>query len=224
MNSHAASRVRRRPRARVRRRRLVFVVVFALGFLGLLVQFVSLGREAWRRRGQSIGALAGPRVAGAAPETDTPRSPPPLETPVQIAVTVAAATAATFVFVGPIADASTASTQFHHLAHAVQFFLGAALGAALASTPANYRRLAPRFADLGLAAVIVAPAGMLLMMLPGVYESLEDNELLHSLYHLAIVSLGVITGVGAALLGRVAGRIALFVSVGMGLMYAAGVT
>jgi hypothetical protein len=34
----------------------------------------------------------------------------------------------------------------------------------------------------------------------------------------------MITGIGAALLGRTAGRLGLIVSVGMALMYAAGVT
>ncbi len=48
MSSHAASRVRRRPRARVRRRRLVFVVVFAV-VGALCVAIVSgLGEQAVR--------------------------------------------------------------------------------------------------------------------------------------------------------------------------------
>jgi hypothetical protein len=200
-----------------------FVVVFALGFLALLAEFASLGRDAWRRRGSPASSGAVPSIAGAAPEGDSAPEPP-LTTPVQIATTVAIAVAAAFVFAGPIGEASEASTQFHHLAHAVQFLLGAALGAAIGSTPAAYRRLSPRFADAGLVAIIAAPAAMLLLMLPGIYESLEDNALLHGLYHLAIVGLGMITGIGATLLGRTAGRLGLIVSVGMALMYAAGVT
>lgn len=43
-------------------------------------------------------------------------------------------------------------------------------------------------------------------------------------YHAAVVATGIITGVGASLLGRVTGRILLLASVGMALMYAAGVT
>jgi hypothetical protein len=38
------------------------------------------------------------------------------------------------------------------------------------------------------------------------------------------VLLGAVTGFGAALLGRVAGRLLIVLSVGMALMYAAGVT
>jgi hypothetical protein len=63
---------------------------------------------------------------------------------------------------------------------------------------------------------------MLLMMVPSVYESLEEPGL-HALYHLAVLAPGLATGLAVAALGRVTGRLLLVLSVGMGLMYAAGV-
>ena len=164
-----------------------------------------------------------PSIAGAAPEAAS-RSEPPLTTPWQIGTAVAAATVAVFALLPQVQDASEASAQWHHLAHAAQFLLGAAVGAALASTPTVFARLSPRWSSAGLAAVIVAPAAMLLLMIPALYESFEDNELLHAAYHLGLVLLGAITGFGASLLGRVVGRLLLVLSVGMALMYAAGVT
>jgi cytochrome c oxidase subunit 1 len=200
-----------------------FVILFALGFLLVLLEFASLGRDAWRRRGAVAASAAPPAIAGASPQADLVAEPP-LRTPVQIGTAVAAAVAASFVFISPIPEASEASTQFHHLAHAVQFLLGAAFGAALASTPSVFHRLAPRWSSAGLALAILAPAAMLILMIPGIYGDLDTNDSLHAAYHGSIVFLGLLTGIGAALLGRVAGRLLLIVSVGMALMYAAGVT
>jgi hypothetical protein len=72
--------------------------------------------------------------------------------------------------------------------------------------------------------VIVAPAAMLFAMTPTIYAGLEDPAGLHGLYHFGMVALGVATGLGAARMGRVTGRVLLALSVGMAAMYAAGVT
>ena len=198
----------------------LFVVVFALGFLALLTEFATLGRDALRRRG--LSPTPTPAIAGAAP--DPPRTFLPPLGPIGVTAAVAAAVASAFVFLPPVQDASEGSAQFHHLAHAVQFLMGAALGLALLSTPSLFERLRPRWSNAGLVAVIVAPAVMLLAMIPSLYGSLDTHPFAHALYHGALVGLGLLTGMGAALLGRVPGRILFVLSVGMALMYAAGVT
>ena len=199
----------------------VFVVVFALGFLALLVEFATLGRDALRRRGTAAGE-ATPAIAGGAPDPPTTFRPP--LGPVGVTVAVAVAVASIFVFLPPIEEASEVTDQYHHLAHAVQFLMGAALGLALLSTPSLFERLTPRWSSVGLAVVIVAPAAMLLAMIPDIYNSLEAHPLAHALYHGTLVGLGFLTGMGAALLGRAPGRILVVLSVGMALMYAAGVS
>jgi cytochrome c oxidase subunit 1 len=197
------------------------VALFAVGFCLLLFEMARLALDARRRRAAGAGAM--PAIAGAAPEAElTPR--PPLTTPLQMGTAVAVGIAATFVLLPDISDASEASAQYHHLAHAVQFLSGAALGLAFGCVPSVYRRLAPRWSDLGLVAVIVAPAAMMLLMIPSIYETLEGNDTTHALYHDGVILLGGITGVGAALLGRVVGRLLVVLSFGMALMYAAGVT
>jgi hypothetical protein len=203
----------------------IFAIVFAVGFLVLLAEFASLGRDALRRRRtvRPAGLGGRPRIAGAAPE-DPPELEPPLTTPVQIGAAVAVAVAGVFVFLPQIQEASEASAQFHHLAHSVQFLMGCALGAAIASTAAVWGRLNRRWSELGLAAVVVAPAVMLLMMIPGIYETLDEHPLLHAVFHGGVVMTGVVTGLGAGVLGRTTGRLLLVLSVGMALMYAAGVT
>lgn len=198
----------------------LFVVVFALGFLALLTEFATLGRDALRRR----GSAAAPAVAIAGGAPDPPQTLRPPLGPLGVTVAVAVAVASTFVFLPPVAEASEAGDRFHHLAHAVQFLMGAALGMALLSTPSLFERLAPRWSGLALVAVIVAPAAMLLAMIPDLYNGLEAHPLAHALYHGGMVGLGLATGAGAALLGRVPGRILFVLSVGMALMYAAGVT
>jgi hypothetical protein len=69
--------------------------------------------------------------------------------------------------------------------------------------------------------VIVAPAAMMLVMVPRFYEPLERHPFEHALYHLAMAAFGLAAGVGASRLGRVGGRLSAFLSVGMVLLFAA---
>jgi hypothetical protein len=146
-----------------------------------------------------------------------------LATPAQLAAALAIAVVALFSFLPPIVDAAEASTRYHHLLHAGQFLLGAALGVLVASLPAVFARLRTHAADLGIAAVVAAPAGMMLAMTPSIYEPLDGRPALHFLYHVGIAALGVVTGLGAGALGRVTGRVALVLAVSMAVLYAAGV-
>jgi cytochrome c oxidase subunit 1 len=200
----------------------IFVLVFSIGFLVLLAEFAGLARDARRKRGRSA-RLEPPPIAGGAPAADG-EARPPLTSPWQLSVAAAVATAAIFVNAGPVVEASEASDQFHHLAHGVEFLMGLALGAAVGSTPAVFRSLANRLSWIPLLAVILAPVAMLLLMIPAIYEPLEDKDAVHALYHGGVVALGLITGFGASMLGRVPGRLLLLLSLGMALMYAAGVT
>ncbi len=201
----------------------IFVIIFSVGFLVFLAELGGLARDALRERGREPLA-AHPPIAGGSPEADPPPQRPPLTSSWQIGAAVAAATASVFVLAAPVSEASEASDQFHHLAHAVQFLMGAALGAAVASTPWVFKALAPRLRWIPLLAVILAPIAMLLLMIPGAYEPLEDNDAVHALYHGGVIALGTVAGFGAAMLGRVTGRLLLLLTVGMALMYAAGVT
>ena len=215
----------------------IFVMIFALGFLVLLYEFLRLGIAARERRGYELvehvsGWTGGtyrarqPREAGARPEPPLPVVPEPagraLATPFQLGAMVAVAVVCVFSFLPPIVRASESSTRYHHLLHAGQFLLGAAIGLILASLPAVQRRLGPRTADLGLAAIVLAPVAMMLVMLPAVYAPLDDHPGLHFLYHVGIAALGVLTGLGAGALGRVTGRVAFVLAVGMAVMFAAG--
>ncbi|MFN8159580.1 MAG: cbb3-type cytochrome c oxidase subunit I [Solirubrobacterales bacterium] len=200
----------------------IFVIVFAVGFLILLLEFLSLGRDALRSRTAS-GRAPQPAIAGGSPEAAPPRQPP-LRTPVQIAACVALGVAAGFVFLPAIQKASEVSIQWHHLAHALQFSSGALFGLALASTPEVFRRIPTRYSNAALAVVIIAPIAMLLMMTPSIYSGLSTDDTAHGAYHAAIFYLGLMTGAAAALMGVAAGRLLLVVSIGMGLMFAAGVT
>jgi hypothetical protein len=47
---------------------------------------------------------------------------------------------------------------------------------------------------------------------------------LHFLYHVGIAALGLVTGLAAGTLGLVTGRLVVALSIGMAVMYAAGVT
>jgi cytochrome c oxidase subunit I len=215
----------------------IFVMIFAVGFLVLLYELLRLWLGA-RERARWVtvehvsswtgGTYLGrePRVPEVEPERPLPAVPEPdgraLATPFQLGAMVAVAVACVFSFLPPIVRASEGSTGYHHLLHAGEFLLGAAVGLIAASLPSVHARLGQRTADLGLAATILAPALVMLAMLPAVYEPLDDRPALHVLYHVGIAVLGGLAGLGAGALGRVTGRIAFVLAVGMTVMFAAG--
>jgi cytochrome c oxidase subunit I len=198
----------------------VFAFAFALGFAACLVQLVPLARTASTRR-RAAQPPAPQLEAEAAPGAPwRSRGSVPLASPAQLRLGVMACVVAFFAFSPQIVDASEASTRYHHLDHAGQFFFGTLLGLLLGSLAAVSRRLGDR-ASVGLTAVIVAPTLMMLVMVPRVYEPLERHPFEHALYHLAMAACGLLTGLGATRLTPLAGRLTAFLSVGMVLMFAA---
>ena len=152
-----------------------------------------------------------------------PPPPPrdvPLATPAQLGAGVAACVVALASFFPQVIDASESSTRYHHLDHAAHFTLGLVAGIVIGSIPALSRRLGER-PGLGLAAVLAAPAAMMLVMVPRFYEPLEGHPFEHALYHVAMALIGLVTGLGASRLGRIGGRLATFLSIGMVLLFAA---
>ena len=99
--------------------------------------------------------------------------------PAQLRSAVAACVVALAAFFPQVVDASEASIRYHHLDHAGQFFFGTMLGLVLGSLPAVSRRLGDRL-GLGLAAVLVAPMVMMLVMVPRFYEPLERHPVEHA--------------------------------------------
>lgn len=198
----------------------IFVMIFALGFLVLLGEFAALGREALaRRRAGLVAAEPGP------PEPPREAAAPagvPLVGRAQLGVAYALAAASIVAFLPPVAEASEDGVATHHLAHTGQFLFGSALGLIAASLPGVARRLGFRLPGVAVIAAIGAPAGMLLLMLPRVYGSLEGDAGAHFGYHAGLAALGLAAGLGAGTLGKVPGRLFFLAGIGMALMYAAG--
>jgi cytochrome c oxidase subunit 1 len=212
----------------------IFALLFALGFLACIVQLAPLARTAWARRhstssGGGSGVPDGPAVARVALEAqqlhDRPpgRRGPPLGTAADLGFAVAFAVILVVAFFPGIVEASETSTRYHHLDHAGQFTLGVLLGLLLGSLPAVSRLLGDH-ASWGLTAVIVAPALMMLLMVPRLYEPLEGNDLDHALFHLAMAAFGLVTALGATRLTPLGGRLTAFLAVAMALMFAAALT
>jgi cytochrome c oxidase subunit 1 len=211
-----------------------FALVFALGFLACLAQLAPLARTAWERRHYELvehidgwtGTHYTARVSrdAAAPssagESAPGRTGVPLAGPVQLGFGLAVCVVALASFFPQVVDASEASIRYHHLDHTGHFLFGTTLGLLLGSLPAVSRRLGQR-PTWGLTAVIVAPAAMMMVMVPRFYEPLERHPFEHALYHLAMAAFGLITGLGATRLTPLGGRLTAFLSVGMALMFAA---
>lgn len=215
----------------------VFALLFALGFAACLAQLYPLARAAWERRHyilvEHVDSWAGMHyttlVSRGETEPPTAAAPsqarlaPPLNGAAQLGFGVAIAVAALVAFFPQVVDASETSTRYHHLDHTGQFLLGTVLGLLLGSLPVVSRRLGDR-PGWGLTAVIVAPAVMMLVMVPRFYEPLESHAFEHALFHLAMAAFGLVTGLGASRLTPLGGRLAAFLAIGMVLMFAAAMT
>ncbi|HEX7083801.1 MAG TPA: cbb3-type cytochrome c oxidase subunit I [Gaiellaceae bacterium] len=213
----------------------IFGLLLACGFLLLCIQLVQLGRTAWERRHyalvEHVDSWTGGRYRARVsldPEAPEPEEVAhertlPLRTPAQIALGVAGVVVALSAFFPQVIDASEASVRYHHLDHAGHFALGVLLGLVLGSLPVVSARLGER-PTAGIAAVVVAPTVMMLLMVPRLYEPLERQPAEHALFHLAMAAFGLVTGLGATRLGLVTGRVAAFFSIGMAVMFAAAMT
>jgi hypothetical protein len=199
----------------------IFTLVFAVGFLLLLLAFAELAL-AWR---------AGGGRSEEAPDREEPApkeaQPPAHGAPASgfgLALTAAVGTVAFVSLFPPVVAAAETSVRWHHLVHAGMIASGAVLAFAAASASSAWARIAPRYADAGIAGVVVAPLVAMLAMTPRFYDTVEDEPLLHLGYHLVFFfGLGVVTGLAASTLGRVPAWTLLVLSCGMGVLYAAGV-
>jgi len=115
------------------------------------------------------------------------------------------------------------SPEAHHLDHAAQFLLGALVTLGLGSRRALMRPTQAGVTWWALATVIIAPAVMLLLMTPGIYNPLENRDFLHLLFHWGIIILGLATGWACVRFGRVSGMAIFVLSVAMGAAFAGGV-
>jgi cytochrome c oxidase subunit I len=211
----------------------IFVMIFALGFLVLLYQFVSLARTAlgetrfvtvtrmdtWSGRGYLARREREPRAPDAPLVAVEEPNRLPFASPPQLAAGLAAAIVGLAAFFPQVVHASESSARYHHLDHAAQFLFGLAVGVTVGSLPVVSRRLRVRF-EAGLAAVVLVPALMLLVMVPRFYEPLDSHPAYHALYHIGMAAFGVVAGLGTTRLGLVTGRLAIVLSIGMALMFA----
>jgi hypothetical protein len=203
-----------------------FGLLLALGVLLFVLELVPLVRAARSLRVSSVTAHRphGPGAQAAAGSATRAlplgRRGLPLATRAQLGFGLAACVVGLSAFFPQIVAASETGTRYHHLDHAGGFFFGATLGLLIGCVPTISRRLGER-STAGLASVLVAPALMMVVMVPRFYEPLESRPFEHALYHLGMAALGLITGLGATRLGLVAGRLMFVLSIGMPIMFAA---
>jgi cytochrome c oxidase subunit 1 len=202
----------------------VFGLVFAAGFLVVLADLASLARRAFGQQG-AVAAGDGDEDDGELPHAVEPDADDvPLRSLPQVVAATAVAVLALISLLPSVNDAIGDDVRWHHIQHAVAFSVGALLGLVLGSAPQTARRVGAHLPGVALTLVVVAPALLMLFMVPAVYQDLEDDGALHLLYHVAVIALGVLAGLGAARLGRLTGRLVALLAIAMPLLYAAGVT
>ncbi len=198
----------------------LFALVFAIGFLVLLIEFAVLAHVAYRNPVAREPVVAPPAEPSAA--TQEPDGVP-LTTTAQVVVALVAGLIALIAFTPQVSDAVVDNVREHHLQHAGNFFFGVMLGLVLGSMPSLARRLGIHLPGVAITLAIFGPAVMMLLMVPAIYTRIDDNTGLHMAFHAGMAFLGLLTGLGCAGLGKVTGRTMAFLAIGMALMFAAGV-
>jgi cytochrome c oxidase subunit 1 len=198
----------------------IFALVFAAGF----AVFVAVVLLHWRRApvaGAAGAGAADPPVLSGLAGTAPGR---PVFKTCEIAGLAMVSTVAFVSLVPTVVEAAETSVRWHHLAHAAMFLAGAAGALALVGIPDVWGRVRAIPPSVGLALAVLAPAVSLLAMTPRFYGGLEERPALHFGYHiLFFVGLGAVTSFGASRLGRPAAWTLVVLSVGMSVLYAAGV-
>jgi len=197
-------------------------VVGSVGAVLVLVAFLlfaaTIARLLLAARGRRAETLAPPRAAA-------PARPlvPPIATNAGFAACSGLAVVCLLSLLPAVNDLTERSVAAHHLAHAAQFLLGGLVALGLGSHLALRRPTRAGGTWWALVLVIAAPVAMLLVMTPAVYGPLEDDELLHVLFHWGIVALGLLTGWASVRFGRVSGMAIFVLSAVMGFLFAGGV-
>lgn len=192
----------------------VGALLVLIGFLAFVGAIVSLLRQA--RATQAETRPAEPRA---------PRATliPPVTTNAGFAALAGLIVVAAVSMLPGAVDLAERSAEAHHLDHTAQFLLGGLVMLGVGSRRALTRPTQAGVTWWALAAVVVAPAAMLLLMTPGIYNPLEDNDGLHLLFHWGIIILGMVTGWACVRFGRVSGMAIFVLSVAMGAAFAGGV-
>jgi cytochrome c oxidase subunit I len=204
----------------------LFAVVFAVGFLVLVGEFIWLALWPARWSADSRPWYDPPAPWARADHVSLRhRNPAPrtrLVTDRSHYTAVAAlAVICAGAFLPAVGGYAETSVRAHHLAHAAMFALGCMLGLLIGSTSLfQAEDIPPRGGALAVA--LLAPAAMLVMMTPSSYGRLEPHPALHAAYHLGVVALGLISGIAVSRLGRLAGYTLLVLAVSMGVLFAAG--
>ena len=145
----------------------IFALVFAIGFLTVLIEFASLAlaarRSAWSRPDAPAPA---PELPAAVPDPDDV----PLTTGAQVGLAIGAGVVSLVAFSPQVTDAVIDSVRYHHLQHAGNFFFGAMVGLVLGSMPTVAQRLGLRLPGVAIVLAVFAPAVLMLTMIPAIYE------------------------------------------------------
>lgn len=199
----------------------IAAIVLLIGVVLIFVEWLRLGLVARSRK------ASGELVAEAEPYNPPPPvaqedKEPMINSRGELIAAVAALTFSLVAFLPVIDTIISEKEQWHHLQHGGQILFGMLFAVAMVNTP-TFAKLRCKSETVGILAVILGSAVMFVLMIPTMYETLEDSQALHMAFHLGVMLVGIFVGWAITSFDRFTAWL-LFVGMAtMGFAYGAGV-
>lgn len=196
-------------------------ITLLIGVLLIFVEWIRLGLVA-RGRTPSIkeSTTAAPEYEPT-PSELAPNSPM-IQTRGELIATIAALTVSLVAFLPALDPITEEKVQWHHVQHGGQILFGLLFAIAFVNTP-SFSKLRCKSETVGILGVILGSAVMFVMMIPTIYETLEENSALHMLFHLGVMVVGIVVGWAITSFDRFTAWLLFLMMAAMGFAYGAGV-
>lgn len=145
-----------------------------------------------------------------------------IETRGELIAVIAALTFSLVSFLPWLDTLTVEKVQWHHVQHGGQLAFGMLLAIAFVNTP-SFAKLRCRSESLAIVALVLGSAAMFALMIPALYESLENNDLVHMLFHLCVMAVGIVVGWAITAFDRFSAWLLFLMMATMGFAYGAGV-
>jgi cytochrome c oxidase subunit 1 len=200
----------------------IAALVLLSGVVLIFLEWIRLGRIAAASRGPKADRPAASLPSRPVQEAKTVENSPMIQTRGELIAVIAALTFSLVPFL-PMMDPIVAEkVQWHHIQHGGQLLFGLLLAIAFVNTP-TFSKLRCSSETIGILGVILGSAVLFVMMIPTVYGTLENDQTLHVLYHLAVVVVGIVVGWSLTAFDRFTAWMLFLMMAAMGFAYGAGV-
>lgn len=199
----------------------IAAITLLIGVVLVFIEWIRLWGIARARK--AAGEVNEPEAVALTPTPGELAPPTPMiQTRGELMATVAALTFSLVSFLPFLDPIVEEKIQWHHVQHGGQILFGLLLAIAIVNTP-TFAKLRCRNQTVGIAAIVLGTAVMYALMIPSWYDTLENNQALHMLFHLGVMVVGLVIGWAITSFDRFTAWLLFLMMASMGFAYGIGV-